>query len=207
MGYRFSCSHCGADIAVRFLGRGEEAKCPACGNLTPVPEDAAEVEPEAALVIRDTVISVPSFGRVSDAAGTEEGFSTERLTRPFTAIKNERHALFLIADCARGFVIIGGIGAVLFTLFYRQIPWDGIIYVALGVVLLRWHLRWAAIVLLVLSAVNLALFVWLRLVVADPPPGNPIVMALLLWGAIRAVEAIHKLRTGSLPTQEGVVET
>ena len=40
MGLKFKCRNCGEDIVVKYLSKGEVAKCKACGVENVVPPDA-----------------------------------------------------------------------------------------------------------------------------------------------------------------------
>ena len=43
----FNCESCGAEIAVKFLSIGEEAKCKACDAVNVVPADARDHSSDA----------------------------------------------------------------------------------------------------------------------------------------------------------------
>ena len=40
MAFKFKCKHCGEELIVYYLKKGEEAKCTACAKQTIVPESA-----------------------------------------------------------------------------------------------------------------------------------------------------------------------
>ena len=46
MSLKFNCSKCGSEIVVKFLRKGEFAKCYKCGAETPVPVNAIEADEE-----------------------------------------------------------------------------------------------------------------------------------------------------------------
>jgi len=113
----------------------------------------------------------------------------------FTPIKDREHALALVRDCGWCAVILSA-SALLYAPRLGPLWFlDAAACLALGGALLRWRASWAAQLLLAVWGVNLAIAIrfWLLL----GPPATRIVMtdALFLWGAVRAVEATHKLNT------------
>jgi len=56
MALKFKCANCGKEIVVKFLGKGEMAKCRSCGAETVVPEQAVETGEEPSILkhIRET---------------------------------------------------------------------------------------------------------------------------------------------------------
>ena len=40
MAFKFNCEHCGEELTVYYLKKGEEAQCTACARQTLVPETA-----------------------------------------------------------------------------------------------------------------------------------------------------------------------
>ena len=52
MALKFNCGNCGAEIVVKYVGKGEKAKCRLCGTETVVPESATATEEEPDIVRR-----------------------------------------------------------------------------------------------------------------------------------------------------------
>jgi len=42
MSLKFDCPNCGKEILVKYLKRGEQAKCPHCGELCVIPDSTQE---------------------------------------------------------------------------------------------------------------------------------------------------------------------
>lgn len=47
MAHKFKCGNCGKEIAVKWLGPGEQAKCRGCGAAMTVPANAESVSDDA----------------------------------------------------------------------------------------------------------------------------------------------------------------
>jgi hypothetical protein len=116
--------------------------------------------------------------------------------RLFSSIKNRDDALKMIHDAAIGFFLVAGVQAAILLFTEQTYSLTALIYALLAAVLLKWRSRFAAILLLVVAATSLLLIIFNWVGVIDNGDTNLILTLLLLWVAIRAVEATHKLHSG-----------
>jgi hypothetical protein len=121
---------------------------------------------------------------------------TRKRARLFSSIKTRDDALQMINDAAIGFFLVAGVqaGVLLFT--QQTVSMMALIYALLAVVLLKWKSRVVAILLLVVAATSLIMIILNLLGVLTEGDTNLVLTLLLLWVAIRAVEATHKLHSG-----------
>jgi hypothetical protein len=117
---------------------------------------------------------------------------TRKRARLFSSIKTRDDALQMINDAAIGFFLVAGVqaGVLLFT---QQTVSMTLIYALLAVVLLKWKSRVVAILLLMVAATSLIVIILNLLGVLTEGDTNLVLTLLLLWVAIRAVEATFKL--------------
>ena len=118
---------------------------------------------------------------------------TRKRARLFSSIKTRDDALQMINDAAVGFFLVAGVqaGVLLFT--QQTVSMMALIYALLAVVLLKWKSRVVAILLFVAAATSLIVIILNLLGVLTEGDTNLVLTLLLLWVAIRAVEATFKL--------------
>lgn len=111
----------------------------------------------------------------------------------FSKIESREDALKVAKDTSMAFFVVGGIQAALSFLIGYSVLFDALIYVGGGFFLRRFNSRIAAVVLLVLAVVGAGV-TFANKVGANLGGGNNIILALIiLWAAIRAIEATFKL--------------
>jgi hypothetical protein len=112
----------------------------------------------------------------------------------FSSIESREDALKVAKDASTAFFLIAGLQALLSFVIGFSILLDAAFYLVGGFFVRRFHSRAAAIVLLLLAGISAAVTVGNRMG-ADLGGGKNVVLALIvLWAAIRAVEATFKLR-------------
>jgi hypothetical protein len=112
----------------------------------------------------------------------------------FSSIESREDALKVAKDASTAFFLIAGLQALLSFVIGFSILLDAAFYLLGGFFVRRFHSRAAAIVLLLLAGISAAVTVGNRMG-ADLGGGKNVVLALIvLWAAIRAVEATFKLR-------------
>lgn len=124
----------------------------------------------------------------------------------FSKIESREDALKMVKDATLGFYLVAGIQAVLFFIAGGSALVDAVIYAVCGFFLRRFSSRAAAVILLILALVVTGVTLANK-TGANIGGGNNIFLALVvLWAAIRAVEATFKLH-GRFASDEGAIET
>jgi hypothetical protein len=118
---------------------------------------------------------------------------TRKRARLFSSIKTREDALQMINDAAIGFFLVAGVQAGILLLTQHPVSMMALIYALLAVVLLKWKSRVVAILLFVAAATSLIMIILNLLGVLTEGDTNLVLTLLLLWVAIRAVEATFKL--------------
>lgn len=112
----------------------------------------------------------------------------------FAKIESRDDALKVVKDTSMGFFFVAALQAALSFLVGFSILFDAVIYAVGGFFLRRYNSRAAAVVLLILAVVGAGV-TFANKAGANLGGGNNIFLALIvLWAAIRAVEATFKLR-------------
>lgn len=112
----------------------------------------------------------------------------------FSKIESREDALKVVKDTSLGFFVVAGLQAALSFLVGFSVLFDAVIYVAGGFFLRRFNSRAAAVVLLLLAIAGAGV-TFANKAGANLGGGSNIFLALIvLWAAIRAVEATFKLR-------------
>lgn len=109
-------------------------------------------------------------------------------------IESRADALKTIKDASTGFFAVAALQTALSFLVGFSVLIDAAIYAVGGFLLRRFNSRVAAVVLLVLALLGLAVTVANRLGGNLGGGSNVFLAAIVLWAAIRAVEATFKLR-------------
>ncbi len=123
---------------------------------------------------------------MSETAPKKRGF--------FSKLESREDALKLVKDTSNGFFFIAALQAALAYWLGLSILFDAVIYAVGGCFLRRFNSRAAAVVLLILALVGAGVTVANR-AGANLGGGNNIIVAIIvLWAAVRAVEATFKLR-------------
>lgn len=111
----------------------------------------------------------------------------------FEKIESGDDALKVVKDTSMAFFLVATLQAALSFLVGFSILFDAVIYAVGGFFLRRYNSRAAAVVLLILAVIGAGVTVANR-AGANLGGGNNIFLALIvLWAAIRAVEATFKL--------------
>lgn len=112
----------------------------------------------------------------------------------FSKIESREDALKVVKDTSSGFFFVAALQAALSFLVGFSVLFDAFIYVIGGFFLRRYNSRAAAVVLLVLAVAGAGV-TFANKAGANLGGGNNIFLALIvLWAAIRAVEATFKIR-------------
>ena len=113
----------------------------------------------------------------------------------FSKIESRADALKVVKDTSTGFFVVAAIQAALSFWVGFSVLFDAAIYVVGGFFLRRFNSRVAAIVLLLLALLGAGVTVANKLG-ENLGGGNNIFLALiLLWAAVRAVDATFKLHS------------
>jgi len=111
----------------------------------------------------------------------------------FSKIESRADALKTVKDASTAFFFLAALQAALSFILGFSILFDAAIYAIGGFFLRRFNSRVAAVILLVLAVVGAGV-TFANKAGADLGGGNNIILALIvLWAAIRAVEATLKL--------------
>jgi len=112
----------------------------------------------------------------------------------FSKIESREDALKVVKDTSLVFFVVAALQTALSFLVGFSVLFDAFIYVVGSFFLRRYHSRAAAVVLLVLAVVGAGV-TFANKAGANLGGGNNVFLALIvLWAAIRAVEATFKLR-------------
>jgi apolipoprotein N-acyltransferase len=112
----------------------------------------------------------------------------------FSKLESREDALKLVKDTSSAFFVIAVLQAALAYWIGLSILFDAVIYAVGGFFLRRFNSRVAAVALLVLALVGACVTVANR-IGANLGGGNNFILAsIVLWAAVRAVEATFKLR-------------
>jgi hypothetical protein len=111
----------------------------------------------------------------------------------FSKIESREDALKVVKDTSMGFFVVAGLQAVLSFFVGFSVLVDAVIYVVGGFFLRRFNSRAAAVVLLLLAIAGAGV-TFANKAGANLGGGSNIFLSLIvLWAAIRAVEATFKL--------------
>ncbi len=155
-------------------------------------QQAAPVSPPAPIMTAERPTSVAIAPAAADTAKTKSKW--------FAAIVTREEALKTINDTANGFFVVAAIQAGLGLFLMNSnssVGADVLIDVPLYVGLAAW-LRWgrsrtAAVLLLIIASISAATTIMAQFKIIDGGK-NMILAAIVLWAAIKAVEATFKLR-------------
>ena len=112
----------------------------------------------------------------------------------FSKIESRADALKTVKDASTGFFVVAALQAALSFLVGFSVLIDAAIYVVGGFFLRRFNSRAAAVVLLSLALLGLGVTVANKFGENLGGGNNIFLAAIVLWAAIRAVEATFKLR-------------
>jgi len=118
-------------------------------------------------------------------------------------ITTREDALATIKEASTGFFVVAAIMAALSFLIGFTVLVDAALFVVLAFLVRRFHSRVAAVLLLLLAVADAAATVANKLGYDAGGGSNIFLAAIVLWAAIRAVEATFKLRSLTSPSQEG----
>lgn len=132
---------------------------------------------------------------------------TPKKKRLFSKIESREEALKLVKDTSNAFFFIAVLQAALAYWVGLSILFDAVIYAVAGFFLRRFNSRAASVVLLILALIGGGVTVANR-AGANLGGGNNIILSIIvLWAAVRAVEATFKLRSkfaqGAVSEQTG----
>ena len=111
----------------------------------------------------------------------------------FSKIENRENALKVVKDTSSAFVAIAVLQAVLSYFVGFFILLDAVINLGGSFFLRRFNSRAAAVVLLILAIISIGVTIANMLGAKLGNSGNILVSLIVLWAAIRAVEATFKL--------------
>lgn len=111
----------------------------------------------------------------------------------FAKIESREDALKTIKDCAMGFFVVAAIQAGLGYFIAPSLIIDAVLYAVLAGIMLKWKSRIAAVFLLVIACFAVYMTVLNRLGMAAEGGNNIFLAAIILWAAIRSVEATFKV--------------
>lgn len=111
----------------------------------------------------------------------------------FAKIESREDALKTIKDCAMGFFVVATIQAGLGYFIAPSLIIDAVLYAVLAGIMLKWKSRIAAVFLLVIACFAVYMTVLNRLGMAAEGGNNIFLAAIILWAAIRSVEATFKV--------------
>lgn len=111
----------------------------------------------------------------------------------FAKIESREDALKTIKDCAMGFFVVAAIQAGLGYFIAPSLIIDAVLYAVLAGIMLKWKSCIAAVFLLVIACFAVYMTVLNRLGMAAEGGNNIFLAAIILWAAIRSVEATFKV--------------
>ena len=111
----------------------------------------------------------------------------------FSKIESKDDALKTIKDCSMGFFFIAVLQAVLGYFIAPSLIIDAVLYAILAGILLKWKSRIASVFLLLLGGAALVMTVLNKAGVTSEGGNNVILAVIIVWAAIRSVEATFKL--------------
>ena len=112
----------------------------------------------------------------------------------FARIGSRDDALKTVNDTARVFFVIAALQAILSFVIAPSLIIDAILFAALAGILLKWKSRVSAVLLLLLGGGALVMTV-LNIAGVTAAVGTNIILAtIIVWAAIRAIEATFKLQ-------------
>jgi len=112
----------------------------------------------------------------------------------FSRIGSRDDALRLVRDASLGFFIVAAIQGGIGVFLAPEMLVDALLFAVLAGILMKWKSRTAAVLLLVLSVMAFIVTVLNRMGVMAEGGGNIILAVIILWVAVRAVEAAFKLQ-------------
>jgi hypothetical protein len=122
----------------------------------------------------------------------------------FSRIETREDALKMARDAAWGFLFVAGLHAVLGVLMLPSVLVDAVALALLGLILMKWQSRTAAVLLLLVSTAQAGVTVLNRMGVTAWGGKNIVLAIIMLIVAARAVEATFKLH-GQFATPAGRV--
>ena len=112
----------------------------------------------------------------------------------FTKIESREDALKMVKDTSTGFFVVAAIMAAISFVLGFSLLVDVVLYTLGAFFLRRYNSRAAAVLLLILAGASAGV-TFANMAGANLGGGNNIFLAvIILWAAIRAVEATYKLR-------------
>ncbi len=123
----------------------------------------------------------------------------------FLKIESRDDALKVVKDASMGFFFVAGLQAAVSYWVGISVLYDAAIYAIGGYFLRRYNSRAAAVVLLILTVLATGVTLANRIGRKLGGGNNIFLAVILLWAAIRAVEATFKLRgrfSAAMPTKD-----
>src|SRR5690606_8451023 len=111
----------------------------------------------------------------------------------FAKLESREDALKTNKDRAMGFFGVAAIQAGLGHFIAQSLIIDAVLYAVLAGIMLKWKSRIAAVFLLVIACFAVYMTVLNRLGMAAEGGNNIFLAAIILWAAIRSVEATFKV--------------
>jgi hypothetical protein len=113
----------------------------------------------------------------------------------FSRIESRQDALKLVRDAALGFLFVAALYGLVGVLLGLAVLGDAVILAVLGLILMKWHSRLAAVLLLLVSLGQAGVTVLNRLGVTALGGKNIFLAIIMVIVAARAVEATFKLHS------------
>jgi len=114
---------------------------------------------------------------------------TKKKNALFSKIETREDAVKAVRDCAGGFFVVAAIQGVLGALLIPSLIIDALIITVLALILRKWHSRFAAVLLLLMSVLILGTTVGNRIGVTSQGGGNIFLAVLMVLVAFRSVQA------------------
>ena len=111
----------------------------------------------------------------------------------FSKLETREDAVKSTRDCAYGFLVVAAIQALLGALIAPSLLVDAAIMAVLALILLKWHSRTTAVLLLLMSLLALGVTVSNRLGVTAQGGNNIFLAVLMVLVSIRAIQATFTL--------------
>lgn len=113
----------------------------------------------------------------------------------FSKIESHEDALKTIKDCALAFFFLAVLQAGIGYFVAPSLIIDAVLYAVLAAIMLKWNSRVAAVSLLIFSCFVIYMTIRNRLGLSAEGGNNIFLAAIVLWAAIRSVQATFKVNS------------
>lgn len=119
--------------------------------------------------------------------------TTKKKNALFGKLDTREDALKAVRDCAGGFFVVAAINGLLGVFLFPAMLIDAALLGGLALIMRQWHVRWAAVVLLLLSLFILVSTVGNRLGITSQGGTNVFLAVLMVIVGFRSVQATFML--------------